>query len=171
MDFNKIISLILGFVVLILIFVWLNNKFHLNGNETTSNVTPTITTTITPTKKEENTSQSWGPFSFLFDNNPTNTPTPTLTIAKGNIYGSPTPTSKILVKVIEGQKNSPNIQTTNVIVTNNNKDSNTNYKNTNEIEKATYSNTKTIPETGAESIFLPIALSAIAGGVYLLKKS
>ena len=52
MEFNRLISLVLGFIVLILIFVWVNNRIQAGKNKTTdtkNTVQVTLTTTPSPT--------------------------------------------------------------------------------------------------------------------------
>ena len=152
MEFNRLVSLVLGFIVLILLFVWISNRFRANTRTTG---TKTVKATVTPTKGP---STGWNPFGFLAKK----TPTPTKTVAKN----SPTP---IKIKVENGtapqgqagqtgQNNQPQQpqQQTEVI-----------YKN--------YKTGKTIvvneiPETGAPTILLSLALAGLTGGIYLKKR-
>ena len=160
MEFNRLVSLVLGFIVLILLFVWISNRFRANTRTTgiktvTVTISPTVKATVTPTKGP---STGWNPFGFLAKK----TPTPTKTVAKN----SPTP---IKIKVENGtapqgqagqtgQNNQPQQpqQQTEVI-----------YKN--------YKTGKTIvvneiPETGAPTILLSLALAGLTGGIYLKKR-
>ncbi|MCA9371846.1 hypothetical protein KC726_03015 [Candidatus Woesebacteria bacterium] len=77
MNTNRTISLILGFVIIILVFVWVNNQLRSKPSiqgESTAQTTPTPTQT-----------KSKNPFSGLFGgliNSPTPTQTPTPTTNK-----------------------------------------------------------------------------------------
>ncbi|KKQ38915.1 MAG: hypothetical protein US54_C0001G0040 [Candidatus Roizmanbacteria bacterium GW2011_GWA2_37_7] len=153
MEFNRLVSLVLGFIVLILAFVWISNRFRAKKTPTQTNQ-PTITITIAPTGKEEKQDGGWNPLAFLFKNN---TPTPTNPVAEINIpineqIISPTPQTK--VKVVEGgivdQSNSSNERTIYTAY------------NQNIVHQ--------IPETGAATALLPILSVLFAGGM-LIKKS
>ncbi len=156
MEFNRVVSLVLGFIVLILAFVWISNKFRAK-NSTTQTNQPTVT--MTPTILEEN--EKWNPLSFLFDNK-TPTPTPTkgsnvINITSGDVQ---TPTPQIRISIIEGRNNpgksAPSEQTT--IIT----------KNTNIVYNK--KPVQQIPETGSPTVLIPILSLLIAGG-FAIKKA
>lgn len=156
MEFNRVVSLVLGFIVLILAFVWISNKFRAK-NSTTQTNQPTVT--MTPTTIEEN--ERWDPLSFLFDNK-TLTPTPTKSsniINTTNREGQ-TPTPQIQISIIERRnslgKSAPSEQTT--IIT----------KNTNILYNK--KPVQQIPETGSPTALIPILSLLIAGG-FAIKKT
>lgn len=178
MEFNRLISLVLGFIVLILVFVWISNRFRAS-TRLADGRTPTITPTYTPTpSKAEDKGSSWNPLSFFTRNN-TNSPSP---IAR-NVSPSPT---QIKVKVQENISVSPSKTISTVIPT----------KKTNGIAQKpsptsvkvqlkqvspkptslVYKNNKTgktltqIPETGAPSALLPLMLGGLSWGIYLRRK-
>lgn len=155
MEFNRVVSLVLGFIVLILAFVWISNKFRAK-NSTTQTNQPTITVTITPTTGEEK--GTWNPFSFLFDNK-TPTPTPTKGDNAIKVIGEymQTPTPQIRISIIEG-KNNPEKSEQTAIIT---KDTNTLY-NKKPVQQ--------IPETGSPTVLIPILSLLIAGG-FAIKKA
>lgn len=149
MEFNRLVSLVVGFIVLILLFVWISSRFRANTNTANkAGVTPTVTTTptITPTKKPG----SWNPFGFLSRNTPTPTRKPTVT--------TPTPV-KIVVENKKQQKNIQNQGQTTTDVTY------TNYKTGKKIV------VNEIPETGAPTAVLALAVVALTSGMYLRRSS
>jgi hypothetical protein len=154
MEFNRLISLVIGFIVLILVFVWIGSRFRSatisqNGAKVTitSTVTPT-STSPTPTSGE---SKGWNPFAFLFNrNSPTPTPSKVLTVTT-------TPTQvKQLVDNAQNQGNSSAIYVNN---------------KTGETTTIANSGITRIPETGASTLVIPLAFSALTLGAYLRKRS
>ncbi|PJC30171.1 hypothetical protein CO051_07120 [Candidatus Roizmanbacteria bacterium CG_4_9_14_0_2_um_filter_39_13] len=168
MEFNRLISLILGFIILILAFVWISNKFRANKSTVQTNQ-PTITVTIAPTEKVEAKTENrgWNPFAFLFDKQ---TPTPTQTNTSSNTN-----------KAINGATITPKFQTkVNVIEKEQMRDiSKTNQPTGVETISKTYTNTnmttknptQQIPETGAFTALLPILSLMLAGGIAMKKSS
>ncbi len=142
MEFNRLISLVLGFIVLILVFVWIGSRFR-STTRTVGDARVTVTMTPTPTKAQGE--KGWNPFGFLFRGSPT----PTKTIAQRI---TPTPTQI----VVAGQAT----QETNTIV----------YKNNRTGETQTIEGVQRIPETGAPTLIIPLALSALTFGAYLRKR-
>jgi len=156
MEFNRIISLVLGFIILILAFVWISNKFRAK-NPTTQLSQPTATIIPTIEKKQ---SEKWNPLSFLFDDK-TSTPTPTKSkniISTTNGEGQP-PTPQVQISIIEGrnavERNGSTGQTT---ATTNNTNSIYNKKSIQQI-----------PETGSPTVLIPILTLFIAGGFAIRK--
>lgn len=175
MEFNRLISLVLGFIVLILVFVWISNRFRAS-TRLADGRTPTITPTYTPTpSKPQNSPSRWNPLSFF--NRDDNTPSP---IARNT---SPSPTA-IKVKVQNTGTETPVKATSTVVPTK--KLTATTQKLTptkaqvNQISpKPTtpvYKNNKTgktltqIPETGAPSALLPLLLGGLSWGIYLRRR-
>lgn len=137
MQLNKIISLVVGFILIILLFVWINDfiRNRRNGEErvdSDNKVVATITPTITPTSK------NWySGFLSAIRNTPQPTPKTTGTTTKTTTgikitQLSPTPVSS-------------------------SKSTNLKYTQT----------PTEIPETGSPSIILPLALMALGAGFYL----
>lgn len=196
MEFNKLVSLVLGFIVLVLLLVWAGGKIRSqNGAPLLSNkkiqvsVTPTFTPTPTPAKQATPTptKKSWNPFGFLF-NKPTVTPTakPTPTIATtldaktttpvvivtatpspvqqrnlgGKIMATSTP--KVLPTATLGMGNAAQAPQTNT---------ESNHPYNNKGGQGVVGVTQ-IPNTGAPTLLIPLALSSLIGGTYLsrLKK-
>ncbi|QQS44483.1 hypothetical protein IPM65_02705 [Candidatus Roizmanbacteria bacterium] len=157
MEFNKLVSLVLGFIVLILIFVWISNRVRQQSTVADgNNVTVTVTPTSTPSEAEERS--GWNPFAFLF-NNEEETPTPTPTKAGSMVEilsGTPT-TTPVQIKVVESgsQTGTPNNGTKTIT-----------YVNTNN----TKGGVNQIPETGAATLMLPLSLAAMTAGIYLRRK-
>ena len=157
MEFNKLVSLVLGFIVLILIFVWISNRVRQQSTVADgNNVTVTVTPTVTPAEDEE---RGWNPFSFLF-NNEEETPTPTPTKAGSMVEilsGTPT-TTPVQIQVVENgsQPGTPNNGSKTIT-----------YVNTNNTTKGGVTQ---IPETGAATLLLPLSLAAMTAGIYLRKK-
>lgn len=143
MEFNRLISLVLGFIVLILVFVWIGSRFR-SATRTVGDARVTVTMTPTPTKA--NGEKGWNPFGFLFNRQ---TPTPTKTIAKA---GTPTPTTI----VVAGQATEDTYAVT--------------YRNNRTGETRTIEGVTRIPETGAPTLVIPLALSALTLGAYLKKR-
>lgn len=152
MEFNRMISLVLGFIVLILLFVWIASRFRSTTKTTADNtVTITMTPTITPTK---GASQGWNPLAFL--NRSTPTPTPTKKVVVKKVTVTPTKTSTT------GGGEGETTGTTTIVYKNNHTGQTTSY---------TVDGIKNIPSTGAETAAIPLALSALSLGVYLRKRS
>lgn len=81
-DFNKVLSFILGLVVVVVFIIVLTNRLNLRGKILPLTFTTPKPSVITPSPKK----QTGGFFSFL--KRPTPTPTPTKSLAR-----KPTPTS------------------------------------------------------------------------------
>lgn len=155
MEFNKLVSLVLGFIVLILVFVWISNRVR--SSQTVSN-TPSITVTTsvspTPTATEEEEGTTWNPFAFLFNRD--GTPTPTITPKAGTvekISGMPTATP-VEIRVVENGATGSQTTKGGITYTNNHT-----------------GNVQQIPETGAATLLLPLSLAAMTAGIYLKKRS
>ncbi len=155
MEFNRLISLVIGFIVLILVFVWIGSRFRsatISQNGTTVTVTSTVTPTASPTPTSGE-SKGWNPFAFLFNRN-SSTPTPSkvLTITA-------TPTSTQVKQVVNNAQNQGN--------------SSAIYVNNKTGESTTIANSgiTRIPETGASTLVIPLAFSALTLGAYLRKRS
>jgi len=156
MEFNRIISLVLGFIVLILAFVWISNKFRAKSSTTQANQ-PTVT--VIPTIEKEQ-SEKWNPFSFLFDDK-TPTPTPTKsesTISTTNGEGK-TPTPQVQISIIEGRDAVEKSGSTGQITVTT--------KNTNTMYNK--KSVQQIPETGSPTVLIPILTLFIAGGFAIRK--
>lgn len=158
MEMNRLISLVLGFVVLILIFVWVSNRFRAsNKNTQTTKITAasTLTPTSKPTVTQNTKNKKWNPLSFLFDNKKNTTPVPTgQDNIKKEINLIPSPTIQTQVKIIEGglTSNNPNpIEPTNT-------------------SQYNFQTIAQIPETGASSVFFPLMSVLISIGI-IIKKS
>ncbi|MDA1316690.1 MAG: hypothetical protein O3B87_01545 [bacterium] len=150
MEFNRLISLVLGFIVLILVFVWINNRIQAGKTAKTNNGNEIqVTLTITPSPKTNGEKKSWNPFAFLF-NNGSPTPTTSKTLVNTNATTSTTPATNQLSG-----------NTTEVQVVTDNK-----IGGTNTLPYATQ-----IPETGLPSLILPLSFAALAGGMYIKKRS
>lgn len=155
MEFNRLVSLVLGFIVLILAFVWISNRFRANNSSTQGNQ-PTITIAPTEEAKED---ARWNPLAFLFDKE---SPTPTLTSTPSkNIVDnvSITTTPKTQVTIIEGNNTRGSPSTTRYITPQTKKSTSYNQKSVQQI-----------PETGAPTALLPIISLLLAGG-FAIKKS
>ena len=153
MEFNRLISLVLGFIVLILIFVWVNNRIQAGKNKTTdtkNTVQVTLTTTPSPTGQAEK--KGWkNPLAFLFGQE---SPTPSILV---------TPTGTITIKAISttpGVTQLSGTPTQVQIVVNNG------YGGTSSVNNATQ-----IPETGLPTLIMPLSFLALAGGMYIKKRS
>ena len=148
MEFNRIISLILGFIVLILIFVWVGSRFRSATRESTR--TTNISITPTPTKGEN---KGWNPFGFLFFGG-TKTPSPSVT-------SKVTPKATVTVS---GEVAIVKKETTN--------QTQVDYHNNNTGQTSEYNITgvKQIPSTGIATIALPVMFSAFSLGVYLRRR-
>ncbi len=161
MEFNKLVSLVLGFIVLILVFVWISNRVRQqNTTADGNNITITLTPTVTPAEDEDE--GGWNPFSFLFRGGE-ETPTPTPTTAGSmvaQLSGTPTMTP-VQIKVIEGGTNGG------TPVPNGTNGKTITYVNNN----ATKGGVQQIPETGASTLVLPLSLAAMSAGMYLRKRS
>lgn len=150
MEFNRLISLVLGFIVLILIFVWVNNRIQAGKNITTNTkniVQITLTTTPSPTRKEEK--KAWNPFAFLFSQQ---SPTPSTLITPTRIITT-IPTT---LGTTQLSRTPTQIQ---VVI------------NNRFIETSSVDNASQIPETGLPTLILPLSFAALAGGMYIKKRS
>lgn len=159
MEFNRLVSLVLGFVVLILLFVWITNRFRGETRTTASKTTPTVTVTKSPTPTpKEGEEKGWNPLGFLFGDD--KTPTPTKAMVKKS---TPSP-SAIRITIAGGQTNptgsTGSIGGSTEVVYKNNR--------TNVVQGA--KGTSQIPETGTASIFIPSLISSLLAGVYLRKR-
>lgn len=156
MEFNRLISLVIGFIVFILIFVWVGSRFRSATKQSQNGVTVTATMTPSPTVAKSAESKSWNPFAFLFNRN---SPTPTLT---GTIQPKITVTPTISTVVIKNtQKPTKIIQPTIIVYKNN---------STGQTTPIANSGLKKIPDTGASTMLIPIAFSALTLGAYIKKR-
>lgn len=179
MEFNRLVSLVLGFVVLILVFVWISNRFRAS-TRTADGRTPTITPTYTPTpSKEADSASRWNPFGFL-SRNSNESPTPSV------IKTSPSPTAikvKIETTGTIAQATSPTAQPTKKAAQPTKQQTPKQNPTATKVpapqpQDKTYTNNKTgktstiaqIPETGASSALLPMMMVALSGGIYLRRK-
>jgi hypothetical protein len=152
MEFNRMISLVLGFIVLILVFVWIASRFRSTTKVTTgSTVTVTMTPTVTPTKSP---SKGWNPFGIFSKETPTPTPTQKKVIVK---KVSTTPT-----RVMGSLESQGTVGNTTLVYKNNRNGKTTSY---------TVTGVQSIPNTGAPTLVIPLALSALTFGAYLRKRS
>ncbi|MFA9288931.1 MAG: hypothetical protein ACEQSA_03565 [Weeksellaceae bacterium] len=152
---NRIISLVIGFIVLILIFVWIAGRFRATTRTTANAPTPTITASPTPTGAQED--KGWNPLGFLFDKDPTATPT---RAAGGNLI----PTSMIISPTTQAAPQQAAQPTTSTITYRNNQ--------TNQTATATITTApQQIPATGVSTAFIPAIISACVAGMYLHRKS
>jgi len=174
MEFNRLISLVLGFIVLILAFVWLNNKFRSNPNQTTTtNKEATITLTPSPTNTKKGIQD--GPLSFLFGlNDKTPTPSPSPTTTQINEENN----NNYEVNVIEEtSQNKENLNTNNpnvkvqILEKKNNQPTITLQSGVKNSQNSYQTATTQIPETGAASILIPTTILSLFGGVLLRRKT
>lgn len=163
MEFNRLVSLVLGFIVLILAFVWISNRFRAN-NTTTQINQPTTTITPTNTQIKENNKQNigWNPFLSLFNKEkPTLTPTITPTevlVGTNTTTNDKTPTltqPQTKVRVIENKSMENNSLLSG--------DTTNNVYNQNSAQQ--------IPETGAATMLIPILSFILASGIAIKKSS
>ena len=178
MEFNRLISLVLGFVILILVFVWISNRFRAS-TRTVDGRTPTITPTYTPTPSTTQTASKWNPLSFFTRDNTsvtpaTSKPSPTGIKVKientgivAQISNTITPKQPSPTAIAKKQ---PTLKPTNTIVKVQAK------QGTPAAQKPVYKNNKTgktltqIPETGAPSALLPLLLGGLSWGMYLRRR-
>jgi len=160
MEFNRLVSLVIGFIVLILLFVWIASRFRASSN-TADKPTPTITVTFTPTPSGEK--KGWNPLGFLFKGK-TSTPTPTSTESKTTVKEITT-TPEVTIATSNTQ----------VVVDNNQQISSETvvYKNNRNGSTMAYNveGVRQIPQTGVPTLVIPLALSALSMGAYLKKRS
>lgn len=173
MDFNKIVSLILGFVIFVLLFLWIGNKLKPSNKITKTTVQ--IITTPTPTKKP------WqNPLAFLFNGGTTPTLTPSPTSAQNPEIISPTP-SQTNAKNGTQNTNPTQAQTVLIYKSINNTTIKPEVKNNNQTKtyqtnqkQTTYTTQTTatqIPKTGIATLFIPMSLGGLIGGLLLKKKA
>ena len=147
MDFNKIVSIAIGFMIIILLFVWINSRLNSQKTVTTAVNTPTPTAIVnkntqSPTPEKES---SWlQNISKLFSRSPTKSPTPS--VKQNNKSDA---VSKSGIKIVQVSPSTPV-----------NSEKNTTYTTTKPTE---------IPQTGIPTIVIPITLLTLAFGLYLRK--
>ncbi len=150
MEFNRLISLVLGFIVLILIFVWVNNRIQAGKNKTTdtkNTVQVTLTATPSPTGQVEK--KGWkNPLAFLFGQE---SPTPSISITPTRIITA--------ISATPGVTQLSGTPTQVQVVVDNG------YGGTSSIDNATQ-----IPETGLPTLIIPLSFLALAGGMYIKKR-
>lgn len=150
-DFNKIISFILGFIVVVVFLAVITGKLNFR-KQLTSSSKITVTTTLTPSKSPTPTStqKNSSIFGFL-QRKPTLTPTtaPKTTVVKGQVTNYQTNQPVIVVT------SAPLI--TPVLIT----------SNSNTVNQQVISN---IPNTGVPTAFIPFVLSSLGMGIFLRKK-
>ncbi len=176
---NKIISLLLGLVVVMILFAIITGKFNPFKPKTMTNngsttVIATVTATPTPSQKK---------FLGIFPigkSKPTVTPTPTITS---------TPGQKKFLGIFPIGKSKPTVTPTPTpekVVVNNTQETTTqnhNYANPISISptmptrltpapriKDSVGSVSTIPSTGSPTELLPLMSSALLAGVYLRRK-
>lgn len=151
MDFNKIVSIAIGFMIIILLFVWINSRLNSQKDVKISVNTPTPTATVTkitqsPTPEKE---PSWlQNIANLFRKSSTQSPTPIIKqTSKSNTA------NKSTIKIVEVSP-SPSVKT-----------------NKENSDNVVYSITQPteIPQTGIPTVVVPITLLTLAFGLYLRK--
>ena len=161
MEFNKIVSLVLGFIVVVLLLVFVAGKMR--GNSTSKvlsgrNVTATPTPTKTAQAKKDN--KGWNPFGFLFNKN---TPTPTPSKAATQVARNVTPTNAAgQTGGMTGTTQGGQTKGGQPLAQNNGAAQPQNQGTYNTVSGVTQ-----IPNTGAPTAMIPLALSMLTGGVYL----
>lgn len=163
MEFNKIVSLVLGFIVVVLLLVFVVGRMQ--GKNTGSLFSKAkVTTTPTPKPDTQATEKKgWNPFGFLFRKS-TPTPTPAKNVAvnptdtaKGNVtplpQGGMTGTTQGTT-IQRGEQ--PVAQPTLV-----------SQQPQNVTQYNTVNGVTQIPNTGAPTFMLPLAFSMLAGGTFL----
>lgn len=153
-QFNKVLSFILGLIVVAVFIVFASGKYSLKGIKlpgvkTTTAITPTLKPTPTATQKKEN----W--FTRLFAK-PSPTPTPVQGgIAQKQPQNKPTQAAGLQEQTdtgtqtmgTKGAGESP------------------------EYHRYTVNQQPTsIPSTGVPLVFFPITISSLIGGIYLRNK-
>lgn len=144
-NINKIISFILGLIVVIVFIAIVTGKFKIGSgikNISKAKVTPTVTTSPNslPTKA----------VTITYNTNPqTTTPISAKVIVP--TYTSKTPTT------LNSTNQYRTVQTTGVIASN--------------TQIAAPGTLSTIPNTGAPTLLIPTALSMLGSGVFLKRKS
>jgi hypothetical protein len=151
MEFNRLISLVLGFIVLILVFVWVNNRIQAGKNKTIdTNTTTQITLTTTPSPTGQAEKKGWkNPLAFLFGQQ---SPTPSVSI---------TPTGTITAISTTPGTTQPSGTPPQVRIVTNSK-----YTESNSTDNVTQ-----IPETGLPTLIIPLSFLALAGGMYIKRRS
>ena len=174
MEFNRLISLVLGFIVLILVFVLLNNKFRTNPYQIiTTNKETTITLTPTPTNTKKGIQN--GPLGFLFglnDKTPTTTPLPTTTQINDE------KNNNFKVSIIEElsqnkedlNTNNPNVKVQ-ILEKRNIQPTSTLQSGVKNSQNSYQTTTTQIPETGAASILILTTALSLFGGVFLRREA
>ena len=140
MQINRLISLILGIIVVILLLTWIRSRLQ-PANKTTASVAVTVTPTAIPTGAQK----GWDFFSIFKKATPTPTPATTVTEEEPNTvsYVSPTPTQNTPINYYKKQTVTPT--------------------------PASVVGVKSIPQTGAPTLLLPLAFGAMFGGAALKK--
>lgn len=141
---SRIISFVIGLIVLILLFVLIANRFsNSRRTQANANTTPTVTVAVTTAPNGER-----GAFDFfgLFRKKPTATPTPTMSFAEqlsGEMttdqFGNPVPKAELTRAVAQGQV-------------------------------AGTTNVQSVPNTGFPVLAWPVLAAAFGGGMWLRKK-
>lgn len=148
-DFNKVLSFILGLIVVVVFFVVLSGRLNLSTKLLPGSQTK-ITPTVTPTPK---VAKKPGFFERLF--------------AKKNPTPTPTPTEKTTTKITYN-----NYQTGQPIVTSGQtKGGTTGQTATAPTQTKGGQKTAEIPQTGPETALLPVFISTLLAGLYLRKKN
>ena len=144
MEFNKIVSLALGVIVVILILVWIGNRLRaISGRAlfTTVQITPSPaqkTTIISPTPNS-----GWSFFSWL------------------QSKPSPIPTTKVVQgdsTIISPTYTPPTIRVTET------------YNNDYRRYSTDGTPLKEIPSTGASTFLIPLAAATLFGGIFIKRK-
>lgn len=191
MEFNKLLSLVLGFVILILAFVWISNRFRASQAEkqgenpttvvsqTSPSQTQTTTTTtpsaqgssITPSATPKEESNSRNPLAFLFNRNDKNESDKQSSKEAPLSNEDSSQTNNTTATIKTGQTNNGNTQTTNT----SGGDKDSNYVSTSTTqgqssETQGQSEVKEIPETGAGTTTMLTLLLSPVLGVYIKKR-
>lgn len=157
MEFNRILSLVIGAIVVILILVWVGGRLRERVAGRTTSAKPTITVTLTPTPtatQNRAEGRGWDIFS-LFRKNPTPTPTKTVAQREENVrMKRTTPTQAAVVGGNNG-------------TTKGGQPLATNYEYHSYVNNGNASNPTQIPNTGAPTLLIPLAISSLIGGSFL----
>lgn len=170
MEINKVISLILGVLVVLLLLVWVNNRFKAQRSTTTQNkitTTPARNATATPTPNPtaaQNEDNGWGVFSFLRRSSPTPTARPTSAPGNKTVTLPPNQALKPKPSTAPAKGGETKGGTTGY----------TTYNSTSPAPQGqqkggSVSQVKEIPNTGVSTLLIPSLLSSLAAGIYLSK--
>ncbi len=163
MELNKIISLVVGFIVVILLFILIARQFRTSQTTSTRTQTISISPSISPTAA----SGGFDPFSWFSSSTPTPTTKPSVgtlpTTTKISVYKT-TPTT------IADSSYKPNTinENDNRVVT---KTPTPTYAQYTQTKQRVIVQPNEIPQTGAGTMVMIFTSLATAAGVYLKKIS